>query len=447
MYQNKFSSKLGFVLAASGSAVGVGNIWGFPTQAASQGGGAFLLVYLVLTFLLGYPMLIAELAVGRFGQSNPVDALKKMTPQGIGRYVATGLGTTAVVTVTLIFSFYAIVSGWFLSWSIEPFLRLSGLTKVANWTISLTDSSQLIFTFIFIGLTAWVVNQGVQNGIERWSSKLMPVLFILLIVLAGYMQTFPGASIGLREYLIPRVDRLLQPGVLLSALGQTFFSLSLGAGVMLVYGAYLDRKASIPSVAAQVAAIDALVAFLAGLLILPAMYVAQDLGETIFAADGSLLSADTLVLQVLPALFANMGAMQYVVGPFFFLLMLVAAITSAMSMLEVSVSLMSEKTQLTRCQCVCILASIIAILSATIILNMEVLFGLVITITTVYAQPLVSLGVTIYAGWLWKRHAKLKELSNHDTQFEQSLFWRWWSPYVRFVCPVLVVMVFYHINQ
>lgn len=445
--KNKFSSKLGFVLAAAGSAVGIGNIWGFPTQAASQGGGAFLCVYMVLIFILGYPMLVAELAIGRFGQSNPVDALRRITPKPPRRKMATLLGLSAVVTVSLILSFYAIVAGWFVAWGTDPILRAFGAQDAAQWVVGLTDSSQLFFTLLFIAMTGYIVNQGVQKGIELWSRRLMPALFLLLIGLAGYMFTQPGAMIGLQEYLIPRFDRVLDPQVLLSATGQTFFSLSLGAGVMMVYGAYLDRKASIPSVAFQVTCIDSAIAFLAGLLILPAMYVAQNLGVTIFAEDGSLLSADTLVLRVLPALFANMGPAEYLLSPFFFMLMLIAAITSSVSMLEASVSLMTSKTQLTRGQSVMTMVTVLSGVSALIVLNMQTLFGLIITITTSYAQPLVSLGVTLYAGWLWQRHKKLQELGAHDAAFEQSLFWRLWSPYVRYVCPVLVLVVFYHATR
>lgn len=442
-----FSSKIGFVLAAAGSAVGVGNIWGFPTQAASHGGGAFLLVYFIMIFLLGYPMLVAELAIGRYGQSNPVDALQKITPQGMGRNIAICLGFAAVVTVSLIFSFYAIVSGWFIAFALEPFMRLLHASEWARWMATLGTSNQLFFTWLFIGLTAWVVNQGIEQGIEKWSRRLMPLLFVLLLGLSIYMLTQPGAFTGLSEYLIPRVDRVLQPDVLLGALGQTFFSLSLGAGVMMVYGAYLDKRAHIPSIALQVTLIDASIAFLAGLLVLPAMYVAQNAGVTIFAPDGSLLSADTLVLQVLPTLFQQMGVIQYLIAPLFFLLMFIAALTSSISMLEASVVLLSQKAKLQRSLSACTLAGGVGLCSTCIVLNFDVLFGRIVTLTTAYAQPLVSLGVTIYAGWLWQRYAKLKEFSSQDPDFEKSFFWRWWSPYVRFVCPILVLVVFWNTNR
>ncbi|WP_375056719.1 sodium-dependent transporter [Zobellella sp. DQSA1] len=437
----QFSSKLGFVMAAAGSAIGVGNIWGFPTQAASNGGGAFLLVYLLFIFLLGYPMLVAEITIGRHGQASPFRALQQLTGNPAGKFIAGLVGLAAVVTVSLIFTFYAIVSGWFVAYALEPLARLTGANESADWLTGFSTSRNLVFTLLFALLSLCVVSRGLEKGIEKWSRRLMPLLLIMLVLLTGYMLLQPGAGAGLQAYLVPDFSRVLHGEVLIGALGQSFFSLSLGAAVMMLYGSYLSRQASIPALAAQVTLLDTSVAFLAGLLILPAMYVAQHNGVAIFAEDGSLLSSDTLVFSVLPALFETMGQAQYPVAFAFFVLMIVAALTSAISMLEAPVSLAMESTGLSRIKATWLMTGLCTLISAVIVFHFGSLFGLVITLTTQYAQPLVSLCITLYAGWVWQRNKVLAELKSGNPDLEQGLFWKIWPWYVRLVCPVLVLVV------
>lgn len=428
-------------MAAAGSAIGVGNIWGFPTQAASNGGGAFLMVYLLFIFLLGYPMLVAEMAIGRHGQATPFRALQRLTEDRAGRVGAALLGLAAVLTVSLIFTFYAIVSGWFVAYALEPLAHLMGSPQGAAWLTGFSVSRNLIFTLLFALLSLYVVCQGLEQGIEKWSRRLMPLLLAMLLLLTLYMLLQPGAGAGLKAYLIPDFSHLLRGEVLIGALGQSFFSLSLGAAVMMIYGSYLSRQASIPVLAAQVTLLDTSVAFLAGLLILPAMYVAQHNGVSIFAEDGSLLNADTLVFSVLPALFNTMGQAQYLIAFAFFLLMIVAAITSAISMLEAPVSMAMEIGGLSRIRATWLMTLLCTLISVIIVFNFGSLFGLVITATTQYAQPLVSLGITLYAGWVWHRNRVLAELKAGHPGLEQGWFWKIWPWYVRLVCPVLVLLV------
>lgn len=437
----QFGSKFGFVMAAAGSAVGVGNIWGFPTQAASNGGGAFLLVYLLFIFLLGYPMLVAEITIGRHGQANPFLALQTLTKNRTAKTLAGLVGLLAVLTVSFIFTFYAIVSGWFVAYAVAPLAEVLGAAKTAQWLTDFSLSRNLVFTVLFALLSLYVVSRGLENGIEKWSRRLMPLLFLMLLLLTGYMLLQPGAQLGLSAYLVPDFSRVLSSKVLIGALGQSFFSLSLGAAVMMLYGSYLSRQANIPALAAQVTLLDTGVAFMAGLLILPAMYVAQHNGVAIFADDGSLLSSDTLVFSVLPALFDTMGAAQYPVAFAFFLLMIVAALTSAISMLEAPVSLVLEATRLSRLKATWLVTTICTLVSVIVVFNFGSLFGLVITLTTQYAQPLVSLCITLYAGWVWRRNAILTEMKQGNPTLAQGLFWKVWPWYVRFVCPVLVLVV------
>ncbi|MDV2857784.1 MULTISPECIES: sodium-dependent transporter [Oceanimonas] len=435
----QFSSKLGFVMAAAGSAIGVGNIWGFPTQAASNGGGAFLLVYLLMILLLGYPMLVAEITIGRHGQAGPFHALQKLTGNRSGRAIAGLVGLAAVVTVSLIFTFYAIVSGWFIAYALDPLSNMLGMK--GDWLTAFSTSRNLVFTLMFALLSLYVVSRGLEQGIEKWSSRLMPLLLLMLIALTAYMLTQDGAGEGLHAYLVPDFSRVLNRDVLIGALGQSFFSLSLGAAVMMLYGSYLSRQSSIPALAAQVTLLDTSVAFLAGLLILPAMYVAQHNGVAIFADDGSLLSSDTLVFSVLPALFETMGQAQHLIAFAFFLLMIVAALTSSISMLEAPVSLTIESTGMSRIKATWLMTALCTLISIIIVFNFGSLFGLVITATTQYAQPLVSLCITLYAGWVWQRNKVLAELKAGCPDVEQGLFWKIWPWYVRFVCPVLVLVV------
>ena len=437
----QFGSKFGFVMAAAGSAVGVGNIWGFPTQAASNGGGAFLLVYLLFIFLLGYPMLVAEITIGRHGQANPFLALQTLTKNRTAKTMAGLVGLLAVLTVSFIFTFYAIVSGWFVAYAVAPLAEVLGAAKTAQWLTDFSLSRNLVFTVLFALLSLYVVSRGLENGIEKWSRRLMPLLFVMLLLLTGYMLLQPGAQLGLSAYLVPDFSRVLSSKVLIGALGQSFFSLSLGAAVMMLYVSYLSRQANIPALAAQVTLLDTGVAFMAGLLILPAMYVAQHNGVAIFADDGSLLSSDTLVFSVLPALFDTMGAAQYPVAFAFFLLMIVAALTSAISMLEAPVSLVLEATRLSRLKATWLVTTICTLVSVIVVFNFGSLFGLVITLTTQYAQPLVSLCITLYAGWVWRRNAILTEMKQGNPTLAQGLFWKIWPWYVRFVCPVLVLVV------
>jgi len=436
----QFSSRIGFVLAAAGSAVGLGNIWGFPTQAADNGGAAFLLVYLFLVFLLGYPILCAELLIGRYGQSNPVKALQRIARGPVSRRFGALAGGAGILVVSGILSFYTIVAGWIVAYAAESAAGMLGAESLERWLITFSPGRNLICGVMFMAVTVWVVNAGVKDGIEKWSRRLMPALFVLLFILIGYLLPQKGAMDGLHVYLIPDWSHIT-PGLFIGALGQSFFSLSLGVGCMMVYGSYVSHKANMPVLALQVTLVDTAVAFLAGLLIVPSMYVAHHNGVEIFAVDGSLKSADTLVFQVLPALFATMGEAEEVVALVFFVLMMIAALTSSISMLEVPVAFVIEQFNIKRHMAGCLVGCLVMAGSAFIIYDFDALFGLVIAVTTRYCQPIVGLLFCLYAGWVWHRHLILEELRQGNPEIEQGLFWKIWPPYVKFVCPLLILIV------
>ena len=436
--RGEFSSKLGFILAAAGSAVGLGNIWGFPTQVASNGGAAFVLVYLILAFVLAYPVLMAELVIGRATRSNTVDALEKIS----GSKWARGVGFWGFITVSLILSFYAIVAGWMIAYCLEALTNMLGMTDVSNWLTEFSSLRNCLFAGLFIIMTAGIVNGGVSDGIEKWSVRLMPTLFIIIGILIVYVATLDGAAEGLKVYLQPDFSAVFNADLLISAMGQAFFSMSLGVGTMLVYASYVSDKENLPALGASVALVDIGVAILAGLLIIPAMYVALHNGVQIFSESGELIGGDQLILTVLPATFETMGAIGNFIAFAFFALMIIASLTSSISMLEVPVSYVVEDVKISRHKAVWLIASIILIISCLIAANFGTLFGLVVSLTTEYSQPLLGLTLCIFVGWLWNRNSKLEELKKGYDNVEHSLFWKIWPWYVKFVCPVIVLFMF-----
>ncbi|QFU04370.1 Sodium:neurotransmitter symporter family protein [Pseudoalteromonas sp. THAF3] len=440
--RGEFSSRFGFIMAAAGSAVGLGNIWGFPTQTASNGGAAFVLAYLVLAFCLAYPALMAELVVGRYGQANAVASLKKVSNHRWQHPLAFIVGFGGIICAGLILSFYAIVAGWMISFTAEPVAQLAGQSETANWLTNQSLSRNLLFAGGFILLTVMIISKGVENGIEKWSKRLMPALLAILFALIAYVMSQEGATQGLKNYLLPDFSALFEPALLVSALGQAFFSLSLGTSVMIIYGSYISKSENLVTLGASVTLIDVFIAFVAGLLIIPAMYVAQAQGVEIFDASGKLLSEDTLVFQVLPALFDSMGSAGLYVGFAFFALMSIAALTSSISMLEAPVSYTVEKFGLNRRPATWVIGVLICLVSFTIIFNFEQLFGFVIALTTRFGQPLLGLMCCVFVGWIWHRASLLKEIQSGCPEAANSWFWKIWPWYIKFVCPICISLVF-----
>jgi len=440
--RGEFSSRFGFVMAAAGSAVGLGNIWGFPTQAASNGGAAFLLVYLVLAFTLAYPALMAELIIGRHAHANAVNALRLISPNTALRNLGAATGIAGFIVASLILSFYAIVAGWMLAFCLSSLASLLDMAVLVSWLTSFGIGRNVLFMLIFMAFTIGIISAGVRDGIERWSARLMPALLLTLFLLVVYVLTLDGAIDGLRVYLLPDFERALSPKLIIAALGAAFFSLSLGVGTMLIYGSYINDDENLPVVGGLVTLVDILIAVLAGFLVLPAMYVALHNGVEIFSATGELISEDTLIFTVLPELFATMGFTGIVVSFTFFFLMSTAALTSSISMLEVPVAYVIEEHGLKRKTAVFTIGGIIAIASIVILLNFEALFGLVIAFTTRYSQPLLGFMFCLYAGWVWHRDALLQELRKGNPGVEHSLFWKIWPWYVKLVCPVIILGIF-----
>ena len=440
--RGEFSSRFGFIMAAAGSAVGLGNIWGFPTQAASNGGAAFLLVYLVLAFTLAYPALMAELVIGRHAHANAVRSLRLIATGPKSRFVGTSTGIIGFIVASLILSFYGIVAGWMIAFCLSSLAGLVGLEGLKSWLVGFSMEGNILFMLAFMAVTVGIISKGVQEGIERWSSRLMPVLLIALILLVFYVLTLEGASEGLKVYLLPDFDRALSPKLIISALGAAFFSLSLGVGTMLIYGSYISDKENLPVLGGMVTLVDISIAVISGFLVIPAMYVALHNGVEIFDSAGALISEDTLIFTVLPELFTTMGLAGTVVSFVFFFLMSIAALTSSISMLEVPVAYTIEEHGVSRTRSVITIGAAIAAVSIVILMNFETLFPLVVAFTTRYSQPLLGFMFCIYAGWIWHRNGVLKELRKGSENIENTVFWKIWPWYVRFVCPVIILGIF-----
>ena len=435
--RDSFHSRIGFILAAAGSAVGLGNIWGFPTQVANHGGGAFLLVYLCVIFILAIPALYSELLIGHSAQANPVKSLTLLSG-GKARPVGRLMGYLNVLGSCLMLSFYHVVAGWMVVHALGFLAKGVGLTSVSEFLLNSSMPRDLIFTGLFLTATALVVFQGVEKGIERWSKRLMPTLVVLLVGLIIYMLTLPGASVGLERYLIPDFTQITNTSILVAAMGQAFFSLSIGLGGMMIYGSYLKPGAKLGRLSLSVAALDTFIAFLAGLLIIPALYAGIHLGVSV--GEGTeLVGEGQLIFAVLPELFNSMG----VAGPFvafaFFSLLSIAALTSTIAQAEVPVSYCIEERKLSRPVATAASLVLIGMFSLLLILFFEPLFGWVVTAVTQFQLPLSGLFYLLVVGWLWRRSNHLKEIAAGS--FGLTLL-RW---HIRYLCPVLMSIVFYHV--
>ena len=437
--RDSFHSRIGFILAAAGAAIGLGNIWGFPTQAANNGGGAFVFVYLIVTVLLAIPALYAEMYIGNQAQKNPVGALEdacENVSKKLGKYA----GLFGLLGAILMLSFYTIVAGWMLAHALSPLMTLLGFDNTANWLAQSSHARNLAFTPIFIILGALIINNGVHKGIERWSSRLMPILFVLLIGLIIYILQQPGASKGVAMYLMPDFSQLKDPMLIISAMGQAFFSLSIGVGGMMVYGSYMKRNADMGKLVISIGALDTLIAFLAGLLIIPTLFVAQHMGLEVFS-EGKLIGGPQLIFSILPTLFDSMGSIGIYVSLVFFSLMSMAALTSTISSTEVPVSYLVEDKKYSRSKATAVVSLIVLVACMSIVFNFDSLFGAVITWVNSFQLPIMGLFYFIVVGWIWKRGNQLADKSLLAEKPMLKLL----GNYLRYVCPILLSIVFINV--
>lgn len=431
--RGSWNSKLGFILAAAGSAVGLGNIWGFPTKVATEGGAAYLIVYLLCTFLIGYPVMVAELAIGRKSGKNPVGAFKALSTNKFFPLV----GLWGVICGVMILSFYTVIAGWAFGFAFEEIFYYFGWSDAANW---LTDTSNgpknaLIASVFMLG-TIKIITGGVSDGIERATKLMMPLLISIIVIMIGYVLTQDGAMNGVREYLLPDFSKIT-PGLIFSAMGQAFFSLSLGMGALITYGSYLNKKENIPQAAAFVTLADVGIAFLAGLLIIPAMYVAQAAGIEIFVGD-QLASSTNLVFQILPALFHTIGgAIGLILGVVFFLLLSIAALTSTISLLEVPVAFVIDEYKVPRKKAAWGVGIGVLAVSIAVAFNTS-LIGTFDGIFNNLGLPIGGLLMCVFVSFVWKTDSALEEMNSGFDGIKHTLFAKVWPVFIWIICPAAI---------
>lgn len=421
-----FGSRAGFILAAAGSAVGLGNMWRFPYQASEGGGAAFVLLYIALTLLLGIPLMLAEFGTGRRAQLAPIGALRKLA----GRAWAP-LGYVFVLAGLLILSYYSVIAGWTVRYGLESAFTGFTASPADHFGEVAAGGDAVAFHVAFMALTIFIVVGGVKGGIERASLLMMPTLFVLVIGLALWAATLDGAGAGYLRYLKPELDEILDPGVWRAAASQAFFSLSLGMGGMLTFASYLKRDQNLPESATVVAFTDFGVAFVAGLLVFPVIYS--------FALQGA-VSASTVgaLFIALPSAFQAMGEVGRVVGVFFFLVLALGALTSAISLLEVVTASVMDEFRMSRRRAAILMGSVITLAGVAPAMDTDAL-GLLDKIAGEFLLLAGGLALALLAGWKIRREVQDELLAGASP---------WWQRQVprilavlRFVVPPLVAFV------
>lgn len=352
---SKFSSRLGYVLAVAGSAVGLGNIWRFPYLAAKYGGGIFLLVYLILTVSFGYVLIVSETALGRMTQKSPIGAFKSF---GQGIWYKIGGWINAIIPI-LIVPYYSVIGGWVIKYFVEYIKgNVNTLAQDNYFNNFISDSFNVEFWFIIFALFAFItILGGVKNGIERSSKIMMPILVVLAIMVVIYSVTRPGAIEGVKYFLIPNFEDF-SIMTIVAAMGQMFYSLSIAMGILYTYGSYLEKDVDIEKSTKQVELFDTAIAILAGLMVIPAVFAFST------EAAESLQAGPSLMFITLPKVFASMGA-GTIAGILFFLLVFFAALTSAISLLETSVSSLSQQFHISRNKAIVIMAFVMMAFGTT----------------------------------------------------------------------------------
>lgn len=443
--RGNFGSKIGIVLATAGSAVGLGNVWRFPYMVGEDGGAAFILVYIICILLLGLPGMICEFIVGRHAQANAAAAYDKLSGGRPWKLV----GYLGILTSTIILGFYAVVAGWCLQYLYAALVgQLSGdANYVKDYFVSFSSSPirPVLFGIAFILITHLVVVRGVRGGIERASKTLMPILFLLLLILVVASCLLPGAMEGVRFLFQPDFSKL-SSNVMLDALGQAFFSLSLGTACLCTYASYFSRDTNLLASAGQIALLDTMIAILSGLMIFPA---AASVG---ISPD----SGPSLIFITLPNVFqqafAAMPIAGYVVGVMFFALLVFAALTSTISMHEIGTAFFIEEWNMPRRRSawvITVVASLICMVCSLSVGAMDELKLLGVSVmdfcdqlTANFMLPIGALLACLFVGWYIPRQVAHDEFTNWGTHgqriFPVFLF------AVRYVCPLCIVLVFLH---
>ena len=451
--RNSFSGSIGFVLTAAGSAVGLGNIWRFPYLAAKDGGGLFLVIYLILAITFGFTLLTTEIAIGRKTKQSPLTAYTKLSSKwGF-------LGVIACLVPVIIMPYYCVIGGWVVKYFLA-YLTGNGAAAAEDgyFTGFITGEWQpIVLLFVFLLMVAFIVFRGINKGIESSSKILMPLLLLLVVGIAFFSLTIhyedeTGVTrTGLQGFLIYIVPDLSEMTVkkfftvLLDAMGQLFFSLSVAMGIMVAYGSYVKDDANLVKSINQIEIFDTAVAFLAGVMIIPAVY-------TFMGKEGMAASGPSLMFVSLPKVFASMGKIGNLVGCLFFAMVLFAAITSAVSVMEAVVSSFMDKFHMTRTKAATVETIIAIVGGVTVCLGYNKLYfevklpnGAVAQILDIMdyisnnlLMPLVAIGTCILIGWVLKPKTVIDEVEKSGSRFGRK---RLYIVMIQYIAPILLVIL------
>lgn len=439
-----FGSKLGVILASAGSAVGLGNIWRFPYEAGNHGGAAFILIYIGCVLFFGIPIMVAEFSIGRHSRSNTARAYQILAPGTPWKWV----GRMGVLAGFLILGYYSVVAGWTLDYIVQAatnsFAGQSSESFIASFNNFVQNPWRPVFwTLVFMLMTHFIVVKGVEKGIEKSSKIMMPMLFILLLVLAACAVSLPGAGNGLKFLLQPDFSKV-DANVLLGAMGQAFFSLSLGMGCLCTYASYFRKDVNLPKTALNVGVIDTLVAVLSGFIIFPAAFsvgIQPDAGPSLLFIT---------LPNVFQQAFGGLPWLAVLLSIMFYVLLALAALTSTISLHEVVTAYLHEEFNMTRRKAavlVTIGCSILGILSSLSLgLGKELtIFGMTLFdffdyLTAKIMLPLGGFFIAIFTGWFMNRRIVWKEVSNNGTL--KVWIYRSWLFLLKFVAPIGIAFIF-----
>ncbi|MCL2063494.1 MAG: sodium-dependent transporter [Candidatus Cloacimonetes bacterium] len=437
--RDTFSSKFGVLMAVIASAVGLGSIWRFPYLLGENGGGAFLIIYIAFMILIGTPVMLSEFIIGRKGQGNVLRSFKNLSPKSHWYLV----GLMGILTAFVILSFYSTVAGWAFQYMIFSAKNIITQPVSINHAQVFSDFTSTIvlpltWMFVFVGLTALVVAFGVQKGIEKYSKILMPIMFLALILLAIKGLTLPGSMEGLKFLFYPDFSKI-NTHAILSALGQAAFSLSVGNGIMITYGSYIKKNENLPSTAFSVTIIDIVSATICAIAIFPALFA---LGMRPEQGPG-------LVYVVYPAIFEQMHGGHFFAMSFFFML-IIAALTSAIPMLEVAVATLKEELKMSRRKATIISATFPAIIGIFTTLSFGPLRNVKIIGLNIFDAsdflasnillPLGILGIVLFLGWFYSREHIKEEITNQGKL--SAKFFPVFLFLIRYIIPIAVLIVF-----
>lgn len=447
--RGNFSSRLGFILAAAGSAVGLGNIWGFPYEVGQGGGAAFVVIYLIFCFILCYPVMITEVAIGRKTQKNPVGAFRDL---GFKRWAF--VGKLGLVSGVLILSFYNVIAGWAFGYIFEMISGNFGIAEKFGTYIS--DAVKVgLYGILFMTVTAFVVSRGVSGGIEKAARILMPSLVIMILAIVIYGLTLPNAIDGLKFYLIPDFSKIT-PSVVYNAMGQAFFSLSLGMGALITYGSYVNKNDNIVSSTAMITLTDVGIAFLAGLMIFPLIGFMS--GGTMEGAGGG----PGLIFVTLPEIFGSIGGgLGIATGTLFFVLLCFAALTSTVSLLEVPISYVVDEWKMKRQKAAWLVALFIFVVGIPSLIGNGYseffstnfitykdggtdtdFLSFVAALANDTFLPLGGCLIAFFAAHIWKKHNLDEELAQGAPKYKGSLIQKYLNFAIGYFAPIVLAVVF-----